>query len=163
MKYPLILILFTALLFVQCSRDYSTVFNNTLFSHVGEAEKIMEVYDKSVGEAFSTENYADITELSQKALVAITRKKQEISALNGDKELQTMKDAALSYIDAMINMIKAEQVYASYTPELTLEDVKLMDQKSILAKKVLSERYEYLMEAQALVRMKDFGSADTNK
>lgn len=153
MKGLLLLTLISSLTLTTCSEDHAT-FNNDLFSHIAETEKIVTIYDQSIQEAFETDEFNTIPDLSHKAVVAATRKLEAVKDLEASKSVLELKTAGVSYLEALIAMIKAEEVYSFYSSSLTLDDVKLMDKKNIQARKDLQEKHEFLLKCQEEVKLK---------
>lgn len=137
--------------FTTCSDDYVPNYINDMKAHIQDVEKILTIYDKSVQEALDNDENEAIPSLASNAAIALSVKKERIESLLTNKSVAKLQESALAYLDAVEAMIKAEEVYADYSENTTIEDARLMDAYNIEAKNNLEKKKsEYLKEKKQL-------------
>ena len=141
--------------FTTCSKDYVPTYVEDVFVHVKEAEKVLSIYDKSVQEALDNDQTKTIPQLSDNATVAVTIKLERIQALPTNDDVYALQQSAISYIQAMFGMIKAEEAYVAYNELTTLEDARKMDSYNVDARKKLEQKHKELMDEKETIEKKN--------
>lgn len=155
MKSLLLMMSFLSVMsFTTCSKDYIPTYVEDVFVHVKEAEKVLSIYDKSVQEALDNDEIGVIKHLANNATMAVTIKLERIQELPTNDEASVLQKSAVNYLQAMFDMIKAEETYAAYTNETTLEEARKMDSYSIKARKNLEDKHQELLDARDLLESK---------
>lgn len=159
MKILLSMISFlTVMSFTTCSKNYIPTYVDDVFIHVKDAEKVLNIYDKSVQEAMDNDQINTIPLLADKATMAISAKLERIQELPTNNDVKLVQESAVSYLQAMFDMIKAEEVYGQYTNETTLEEAKKMDSYNVEARKKLEQKQLDLLNAKQLLEVGKAGS-----
>ena len=140
--------------FTTCSKDYIPTYVDSVFEHVQDAENVLGVYDESVQEALDSDQVNTIPQLASNATVAMTIKLERIQELPTNEDVYTLQQSAINYIQAMFDMIKAEEAYARYGEGTTLEEAREMDSHNIEARNKLEQKHKDLLEAREAVETK---------
>ena len=135
--------------FTTCSKDYIPTYVDSVFEHVQDAENVLGVYDESVQEALDSDQVNTIPQLASNATVAMTIKLERIQ-----EQIGRAQQSAINYIQAMFDMIKAEEAYARYGEGTTLEEAREMDSHNIEARNKLEQKHKDLLEAREAVETK---------
>lgn len=156
MKSLLLLMSFlSAMSFTTCSKDYIPTYVEDVFIHVKEAENVLSIYDKSVQEALDKDQNKTIPQLADNATVAVSIKLERIQELPTNDDVYELQQSAISYIQAIFDMIKAEEAYAGYSEQTTLEEARKMDSYNVKARKELERKHKNLLEMKKQIEKKN--------
>lgn len=137
--------------FTTCSKDYIPTYIEDVFVHVKEAENVLGIYDKSVQEAMDNDQTNTIPHLSKNATMAVTIKLERIQELPTNEDVRVLQESAVGYLQAMFDMIKAEEAYGEFNDSTTLEEAQRLDSYNVTARKNLEEKHTELLAAKQVL------------
>lgn len=117
-----------SVLVASCSRD-TKEYNIRVKQAVTESEGIVNIYDQYVKNAMDRDDFLQINTFSQRATSATDRILTQLKESDEPAKAKELKQSAISYIEAMQKLIKAQEIYSAYNDSITSEDADKMDQK----------------------------------
>ncbi|MFV0468989.1 MAG: hypothetical protein ACK5MK_08710 [Dysgonomonas sp.] len=125
-KYFVLIVL--SVLVASCSRD-TKEYNIRVKQAVTESEGIVNIYDQYVKNAMDRDDFLQINTFSQRATSATDRILTQLKESDEPAKAKELKQSAISYIEAMQKLIKAQEIYSAYNDSITSEEADKMDQK----------------------------------
>jgi hypothetical protein len=120
------LILATILALASCSPTPKE-FDNALKTSIANAESLVNSYDPAILEALEKSIPDTITPLTEKVLSGLVKEQIQIKGLPVPSDGEQLKKTAEDYIEALINFVKAQNLYAGYSDSLPEGDVQTID------------------------------------
>lgn len=147
MKKYLLLITASFFLFTACKRSTREI-NNKLVKEVTEAELLVNSHDSIIQTMLSTELYDSIPKITDKTILELGLKLSEIHRIEVPPAVYDYKHASTLYIESLIRIVKAQNLYTAYNDSITDMEVLTLDSLNIEAVKDAKTQYAKYIEYQ---------------
>ncbi|MDR1810080.1 MAG: hypothetical protein LBR34_06740 [Prevotella sp.] len=121
------ILLFASILTLVSCGPTPAEFDNALKAGIANAEKLVNSYDRKVLDALALNRPDTITPMTEAALSGLVKEQKRISDLSVPSDGEHLKKAAEDYIEALINFVKAQNLYAGYSDALPDNEVQTID------------------------------------
>jgi len=147
MKKYLLLIIPAFFILSACQKSNSEI-NNILVKNVTEAEFMVNKHDSVIQIMLENGLHDSIPSMTQNAVSFLGQKLTNIHALEVPDVASNYKSAAALYIESLIRIVKAEDLYSNYNDSITEQEAATLDNFNIEAAKSAEFQHSKYMEYQ---------------
>lgn len=147
MKKQLLLLTITFFILASCKKSNVEV-HNILTKNVTDAELLVNYHDSIVQQLLEDRLYDSIPSLTKETIALVGQKLTAIHSLEVPDIAQNYKSAAGLYVEALLRIVKAEDLYSNMNDTISGLQAETLDNLNIEAIKDAKTQYAKYVEYQ---------------
>lgn len=147
MKKYLLLLVVTFFVLASCQKSNTEV-HNFLTKNVSDAELLVSYHDSLIQKLLEERLYDSIPRLTQETTALLGQKLTAVHSLEAPNTANDYKSATGLYIESLLRVVKAEDVYSSYNDSISEYQMQSWDNLNIEAANTAKALHSKYIEAK---------------